>query len=279
MKMKSKSLSYAAWALAALCPPVAHAETPAPVLYCSIEDGCARGEARITEQGAGVLFGQEITPGEVSIVYLKGQKTASLVKLPPAKVNEMFGGREPMPRLAFLPNDTSDVSSPITVFAPGDKGREMAISLFPEVPEDDAGIVPRNGLWRVSSRDQSFSNCPAQMEAMLRGSGQLNAQNETHRFDWGGKFDPDKFDFMNAEGQRITWHRTGPNRYEGDLFDVSSGPSKIAANVGTELRSATRIDAFVDLFIGALMGAEELAFMGLSNCKVYMTFDIQHVAD
>lgn len=274
--MKIKSLSYGAWAFVALCPPVALAETPAPVLYCSLEDGCARGEAKITEEGAGVLFGQEIAPGQVSIVYLKGQKTASLVKLAPSKVNEMFGGQDPMPRLVFLPNDTGEVSNPITVFAPGDEGQEMVISLF---PEDDAGIVPRDGLWRVSSRDQSFANCPVQMEAMLRGSGQLDAQSETRRFDWDGRFDPEKFDFMNADGQRITWHRTGPNSYEGELFDVASGPSKIAANVGTEIRTPTRIDAFVDLFIGALMGAEELAFMRLSDCKVYMTFDIEHTAD
>ncbi|WP_226554824.1 hypothetical protein [Celeribacter naphthalenivorans] len=276
MTMTLKILSRGACAALFFWAPAARAENPAPVLYCSLENGCARGAAQISETDAGVLFGQEVTPGQVSIVYVKGQKAAALSKLAPEKVNEMFGGQEPMPRLLFLPNDVGHVTDPIPVFAPGTDGQEMVISLF---PDDDAGIVPRDGLWRVASRDQTFSNCPAQMEAMFRSSGQLDAQNETRRFDWGGKFDPEAFDFMNGEGQRIDWHRTGPNSFEGELFAVASGPAEVAADVGAEILTPTRIDAHVDLFIGAMMGAEALASMGLSDCKVFMTFDIEHTAD
>ncbi|WP_010137791.1 hypothetical protein [Oceanicola sp. S124] len=269
-----------ALALSVTGPAATLAETPAPVLYCTPGEGCARGEAAISETGAGVLFGQPAVPGQVSLVYIPGQKAAQFVPLSPEAVNQAYGGAGPMPRLVFRPNDSSATGA-ITVFAPGETGRDMVIDLFPtESGEEEAGgIVPRDGLWRVRSREQTFANCPAQMEAMFRATGQMDTQNETHRFTWNGRFDPEQFNFLNGEGQRITWRQTGPDSYEGDLFDLASGPSQVAAKVGTEIRTPTEIDAWVDLQIGAMMGVAELAALGLADCKVMMTFDILHTAD
>lgn len=271
-----RKLSITAATALGLAPLAALADGPAPVLYCTPGEGCAVGEARISETDAGVLYGQPVTSGQVSIVYVVGSRKSSLVPMAPEAVHQTYGGTGPMDPLVFLPGETRNEDA-IVVFAPGDEGQELAINLFPDAA--DGGIVPRDGLWRVTSREQSFANCPAQMETMLRGSGMIDAQSETHRLAWGGRFDPSVLDFMNADGQQVTWEKTGPNGFEGELFEVTSGPGKVAADVGMEITSPTQINSHVDLFIGALMGGEELAALGLSNCKVFMTFDVQHISD
>lgn len=259
-----------------LVPCVALADRPAPVLYCKPGEGCAAGEAQISEAGAGVLFGQSVTPGEATIVYLSGTQAPSLVPMAPDAVHKAYGGDGKMARLAFLPGEAGGDDA-IVVFAPGDAGKEWIIDLYPDAANGD--IIPRDGLWQVTSRDQKFTNCPAQMETMLRGSGMIDAQSETHRLVWGGRFDPSVLDFMNGEGQQVTWHRTGPNAFEGELFEVVSGAGKVGADVGMEITSPTQISSHVDLLIGAFIGVENLSALGLSNCAVYMTFDIQHLSD
>lgn len=273
---------------AALClaPLAALADGPVPVLLCNPGEGCAQGFGNISETDAGILYGENVTPGGVAIVYIEGQRAGSFVPMAPDAIHQAYGGSGRMPALHVLPTSTPEEivlsfdpsgTDPIDVFAPQDKEQGGIINLFPEAV--DGEIVPRDGLWQVTSRDQSFTNCPAEMEAMLRGSGMIDAQSETHRLAWGGRFDPSVLNFMNADGQEISWHRTGPNSFEGNLFEVASGPANVFADVGMEIISPTQIDTFTDLFIGALMGVEELAELGLSNCKVYMTFDMQYISD
>jgi len=270
----------------ALAPIAALADGPIPVLLCAPGEGCTQGFGKISETDTGVLYGQSITPGQVAVVYIEGSRRGSLVSMAPEAVHQAYGGTGSMDALHLLPGNSPDElvlsfdkdgTEPIEVFAPQDKAQENIINLFPEAIDGD--IVPRDGLWRVTSRDQSFTNCPAEMEAMLRGSGMIDAQSETHRLAWGGRFDPSVLNFMNGDGQQITWERKGPNSFAGELFEVTSGPGKVAADVGMDITSPTQINSHVDLFIGALMGGEELAALGLSNCKVYMTFDVQHVSD
>ena len=270
----------------ALAPIAALADGPIPVLLCAPGEGCTQGFGKISETDTGVLYGQSITPGQVAVVYIEGSRRGSLVSMAPEAVHQAYGGTGSMDALYLLPGNSPDElvlsfdkdgTEPIEVFAPQDKAQENIINLFPEAIDGD--IVPRDGLWRVTSRDQSFTNCPAEMEAMLRGSGMIDAQSETHRLAWGGRFDPSVLNFMNGDGQQITWERKGPNSFAGELFEVTSGPGKVAADVGMDITSPTQINSHVDLFIGALMGGEELAALGLSNCKVYMTFDVQHVSD
>lgn len=280
-----KMATFTAMALG-LAPLAAMADGPIPVLLCAPGEGCTQGFGKISETDTGVLFGQTVTPGQVAVVYIEGSRRGTLVSMAPEAVHQAYGGTGSMEALHLLPGNSPDELvlsfdkegvAPIEVFAPQDKAQERVINLFPDAV--DGEIVPRDGLWQVTSRDQSFTNCPAEMEAMLRGSGMIDAQSETHRLAWGGRFDPSVLDFMNGDGQQITWDQTGPNNFEGELFDVTSGPGKVAADVGMEITSPTQIDSHVDLFIGALMGGEELAALGLSNCKVYMTFDVQHVSD
>nr|WP_321507487.1 hypothetical protein [uncultured Celeribacter sp.] len=280
-----KMATFTAMALG-LAPLAAMADGPIPVLLCTPGEGCTQGFGKISETDTGVLFGQTVTPGQVAVVYIEGNPSGSLVAMAPDAVHQAYGGTGSMEPLHLLPGNSPDELvlsfdqegvTPIEVFAPQDKAQERVINLFPDAVNDE--IVPRDGLWRVTSRDQSFTNCPAEMEAMLRGSGMINAQSETHRLVWGGRFDPSVLNFMNGDGQQITWERKGPNSFEGELFEVTSGPGKVAADVGMDITSPTQINSHVDLFIGALMGGEELAALGLSNCKVYMTFDVQHVSD
>ncbi|MBM1817919.1 hypothetical protein JQW92_22365 [Sulfitobacter pseudonitzschiae] len=270
----------------ALAPVTALADGPIPVLLCAAGEGCTQGFGKISETDTGVLYGQTVTPGQVAVVFIEGNPTGSLVPMAPDAVHQAYGGTGSMETLHLLPGSSPDElvlsfdeggKEPIEVFAPQDKAQERVINLFPDA--EDGEIVPRDGLWQVTSRDQTFTNCPAEMEAMLRGSGMIDAQSETHRLVWGGRFDPSVLNFMNGDGQQITWNQTAPNSFEGELFDVTSGPGKVAADVGMEITSPTQIDSYVDLFIGVLMGAEELAGLGLSDCKVYMTFDVQHVSD
>ena len=275
---------------AALClaPLAALADGPVPVLLCNPGEGCAQGFGKISETDAGILYGENVTPGGVAIVYIEGQRAGSFVPMAPDAIHQAYGGSGQMPALHVLPTSTPEEivlsfdpsgTDPIDVFAPQDKEQGGIINLFPEAGGAGDGLVPRDGLWRIKSRDQTFTNCPAEMVTMLRGSGMIDAQSDTHRLAWGGRFDPGVLDFMNADGQEISWHRTGPNSFEGNLFEIASGPAKVFADVGMEITSPTQIDTFTDLFIGALMGVEELAELGLSNCKVYMTFDMQHISD
>lgn len=280
-----KMATFTAMALG-LAPLAAMADGPIPVLLCAPGEGCTQGFGKISETDTGVLFGQTVTPGQVAVVYIEGSRRGTLVSMAPEAVHQAYGGTGSMERLHLLPGSSPDEMvlsfdqegvAPIEVFAPQDKAQERVINLFPDAV--DGEIMPRDGLWQVTSRDQSFTDCPVEMEAMLRGSGMIDAQSETYRLAWGGRFDPSVLNFMNGDGQQITWDQTGPNNFEGELFDVTSGPGKVAADVGMEITSPTQIDSHVDLFIGALMGGEELAALGLSNCKVYMTFDVQHVSD
>lgn len=280
-----KMATFTAMALG-LAPLAAMADGPIPVLLCAPGEGCTQGFGKISETDTGVLFGQTVTPGQVAVVYIEGSRRGTLVSMAPEAVHQAYGGTGSMERLHLLPGSSPDEMvlsfdqegvAPIEVFAPQDKALERVINLFPDAV--DGEIMPRDGLWQVTSRDQSFTDCPVEMEAMLRGSGMIDAQSETYRLAWGGRFDPSVLNFMNGDGQQITWDQTGPNNFEGELFDVTSGPGKVAADVGMEITSPTQIDSHVDLFIGALMGGEELAALGLSNCKVYMTFDVQHVSD
>lgn len=269
-----------------LAPRAAMADGPIPVLLCTPGGGCSQGFGKISETETGVLYGQSVTPGQVAVVYIEGNSNGSLVGMAPDAVHSAYGGTGLMSPLHLLPGSSPnelvlsfdrDSAAPIEVFAPKNKTQDGVINLFPDAV--DGELVPRDGLWQVTSRDQTFTNCPAEMEAMLRGSGMIDAQSETHRLAWGGRFEPSVLNFMNGDGQQITWERSGPNSFEGQLFEVASGPGKVGADVGMEITSPRQINSYVDLFIGAMMGGEELAALGLSNCKVYMTFDVQHVSD
>lgn len=241
------------------------------VLICA-PGGCEIGASALTAEDYRVLTGQpdlQIDPARQSILITELPNSRPvLTDAAPEDFDTLFGG------------DGKVVSR---VFSPDDQGR-VPIPLFEGEVAGDAGadgdIVPRDGLWRITSADQIFERCPAQMEAMFRGMGGIDRQDETHRISWGGKFDPDALDFMNGDGQEITWTRTGPNSFEGKLFEVSSGGGSVGADVGMEIVTPTQIESYSVLDIALLAGGVDLSVMpGMADCRITMTFDMTHVGE
>ncbi|MFW2542252.1 hypothetical protein ACN2XU_06395 [Primorskyibacter sp. 2E107] len=223
-----------------------------------------------------MLFGQSFTPGEVTIVYLAGSRDPSLVPLAPAAVHQAYGGEGQMTRLSFLPGEAIRDDA-VMVFAPGDEGRSGSLIFFPK--QAMAGTYRATAFGGSRRAIRRSPNALRKWKPCCAAPAWIDAQSETHHIDWGRRFDSAVLDFMNGEVQQVTWRRVGPNACKGALFEVASGPGKVGAGVGTEITSPTQIGSHVDLLIGALMGMDSLSALGLSDCTVYMTFDIDHVPD
>ncbi len=239
------------------------------VLICS-PGGCEIGTTALTAEDYRALTGQpdlQIDPARQTILItdMPGSKPV-LTDAAPEDFDRVFGG---------------DGTVVERVFTPDDQGR-VPIPLFDVAEGGDAGadgeIVPLDGAWRITSDEQVFEGCPAQMEAMFRSMGGIDQQDETHTIAWGGKFDPDVLDFLDGDGQEVTWTRTGPNSFEGKLFEVASGAGGIGADVGMEILSPTQIASYSVLDIALLTGGVDLSVMpGMADCKITMTFNMTHV--
>ncbi|WP_133573900.1 hypothetical protein [Maritalea mobilis] len=155
---------------------------------------------------------------------------------------------------------------------------------------DAAPIVPQDGLWRGDATGGSVEDCNPMMENMLQNNGAFTQKGETRRIKWGGKFDPNSMNIFNEEGAPMAWESTGENSYKGKIFDGSScanadtnSCTRVGATVTMQLISPTKIEGTTLVELGTLMGDTEamaaLKQMGMADCKVNVTYDVQRVGD
>jgi hypothetical protein len=260
-------LQLAVCALLLVAAP-AHAQNGVPLaapklVYadCTEGEGCACAASAVNLGEAALLLGVPVPPGpfDAYVILRDGD------------------------RLQFEPSSLDDLHNRY-----GGQGA-CAINLFPAteagVALEDDELVPRDGVWQVSTIGAKFSQCNPTIETMVRSSGVLNTTGASKRINWNQKFDPAKIEFGNADGQLMNWNQVHPMSYEGTLIEVETcqGCNPFTAEMSVEITSATKIKGQSRTNMAALFPDEEtrasMASLGIGACQVTTDFALKHISD
>lgn len=261
------------------------------LLYCVQGQGCWQGKANLTAAEARALLGPDKAPADMAaathrLVQLRGVPGVIATTFPADMLHGAYGGTGEIGQLVLSPGDAT-VRAPGKVFTPADLGQDLTIPLFDPAevapaltPVTTAGaMVPLDGTWRVTPRDQQFQNCNPMMESMLGPVMQAQGRDTVRDIQWGGRFDPAVLDFLNGDGQKVEWTRSGPNSFTGRMLAQGSDEVAISSDVGMRLLAPDHIEAESSLNIGTMLegiGQAEMEALGLGSCFVRMVFDLRH---
>ncbi|NIY79006.1 hypothetical protein HCZ23_05940 [Celeribacter sp. HF31] len=237
----------------------------ARIVSCEAGHGCTLEEATISIEDAAIVYGIDPdTVAQDSHVILRAPDGmgGTIIAADPQQLHEDNGGVLEIPHVIPVMQDGTE---------------QAAIEVFEGDAGADGEIVPEDGLWTVTFREMTQKNCSAMMMNMLQGMAEQPPQ--SHEIAWHGSNHPDALNFLNPQGQSLSWTQTGPNSYEGEVLANAGENMDISADVGFEVKTPTLIETSSVLNLAMMLQGdpETLAVfqnMGMADCELTMLFDM-----